>query len=97
MCMELRHHLPCKALHRAQCVRSKVIKNSVLQGDTFGSLLASVQVDTIARHVEKAGIGYKYKGKLPMNILGLVDDIMGIREAGHKVHIMNTILNFKQD
>ena len=73
----------------------KVIKNSVLQGDTFGSLLASVQVDTIARDVEKAGIGYEYKGKLPINILGLVDDIIGISEAGHKAQIMNTILNLK--
>ena len=73
----------------------KVIENSVLQGDTFGSLLASVQVDTIAKDIEEAGIGYKYKEKLPINILGLVDDMIGISEVGHKAQIMNTILNYK--
>ena len=73
----------------------EMIKNSVLQGDTFGSLLASVQVDTIAREVEKAGIGYNYKEELPINILGLVDDLIGVTEAGFKTQIMNTILNLK--
>ena len=71
------------------------IENSVLQGDTFGSLLASVQVDTIAKEVEKANIGYKYKEELPINILGLVDDIIGVTEAGFKAQMMNTILNYK--
>ena len=73
----------------------KIIKNSVLQGDTFGSLLASVQVDTIAKEVEKAGVGYIYKEEIPINILGLVDDIVGVSEAGHKAQMMNIILNTK--
>ena len=68
-----------------------MIENSVLQGDTFGSLLASVQVDAIAKEVEKAGIGYNYKEELPINILGLVDDLIGVTEAGFKTQIMNTI------
>ena len=72
-----------------------IIENSVLQGDTFGSLLASVQVDTIAKEIEKAGVGYNYKEELPINILGLVDDMIGVTEAGYKAQIMNTILNFK--
>ena len=71
------------------------IRNSVLQGDTFGSLLASVQVDTIAKDVEEAGVGLKYKNELPINILGLVDDMIGVSEAGFKAQIMNTILNLK--
>ena len=73
----------------------QIIKNSVLQGDTFGSLLASVQVDSIAQEVEKAGVGYMYKKELPINILGLVDDIVGVTEAGHKAQMMNIILNTK--
>ena len=71
------------------------IRNSVLQGDTFGSLLASVQVDTIAKDVENAGVGYEYKEELPVSILGLVDDIIGVSEAGFKAQVMNTILNTK--
>ena len=71
----------------------QTIRNSVLQGDTFGSLLASVQVDTIAQNVSEAGIGYLYNKELPINILGLVDDMIGVTEAGHKTQIMNTILH----
>jgi hypothetical protein len=48
----------------------------VLQGDTFGSLLASVQVDSIGKHAEKTGLRYLYKGILPVTMLGLVDDII---------------------
>ena len=33
----------------------QVIKNCVLQGDTFGSILASVQVDTIGKECEESG------------------------------------------
>ena len=73
----------------------KVIRNSVLQGDTFGSLLASVQVDTIAKDVKKAGLGYRYKEELEIDILGLVDDIIAVSEAGHKAQMINTILNLK--
>ena len=42
-----------------------------------------------------ANIGYKYKEELPINILGLVDDIIGVTEAGFKAQMMNTILNYK--
>ena len=73
----------------------QTITNSVLQGDTFGSLLASVQVDSIAKDVEKAGVGLKYKDEMVVNILGLVDDMIGVSEVGFKAQIMNTILNFK--
>ena len=73
----------------------KVIRNSVLQGDTFGSLLASVQVDTIAKDLKKAGLGYRYKEELEIDILGLVDDIIAVSEAGHKAQMINTILNLK--
>ena len=86
-------HMAVKS--RGGLTKRQVIRNSVLQGDTFGSLLASVQVDTIARDVEKAGVGYKYKQELPVNILGLVDDMIGVSETGVKAQIMNAILNIK--
>ena len=55
----------------------QVLKNIVLQGDTWGSILASVQVDAIAKDVEEAGLGYRYKQSLEIGILGLVDDLEG--------------------
>ena len=58
------------------------IKNVVLQGETWGSILASVQVDTIGKEIEQSGLGYLYKDILPISLLGLVDDIIGITNPG---------------
>ena len=73
----------------------QVLKNLVLQGDTWGSILASVQVDTIAKDVEEADLGYLYKESLPVSILGLVDDMLGVSEVGFKAQQMNVVLNVK--
>ena len=53
------------------------IKNNVLQGDTWGSLLASVQVDSIGKECEESGYGYMYQDSLQVSLLGLVDDMIG--------------------
>jgi hypothetical protein len=71
------------------------LKNVVLQGDTFGSILASVQVDSIGKEVEEAAYGYKYKDVLTVSLLGLVDDLIGITDAGYKAQQMNAVLNVK--
>ena len=75
----------------------QIFKNIVLQGDTWGSILASVQVDSIAKDIVKAGIGYMYKDNLPISMLGLVDDLIEVTEAGFKTQEMNVILNVKTD
>ena len=36
----------------------QIVKNIVLQGDTWGSILASVQVDSIGKDCMKEGFGY---------------------------------------
>ena len=71
------------------------LKNVVLQGDTIGSILASVQVDSTGKEVEDSGYGYMYQDKLPFSLLGLVDDMIGVTEAGYKAHQMNALLNVK--
>ena len=71
------------------------IKNVVLQGDTWGSLLASVQVDSIGKEVEKTGLGYRYKDVLPVSLLGLVDDLIGVTDVGFKAQQMNAVLNIR--
>ena len=73
----------------------QTIEDVVLQGDTWGSILASVQVDSVAKEVEKTGYGFKYKDILPVSMLGLVDDIIGITAADYKAHQLNTILKVK--
>ena len=71
------------------------IQDVVLQGETWSSMLASVQVDSIAKEVEKEGYGFKYKDILPVSLLGLVDDIIGVTNADHKAVQLNTILKVK--
>ena len=73
----------------------QTIKNSVLQGDTFGSILASVQVDSIGKECMAEGHAYLYKNILPVGFLGLVDDIIGITEAGIAAQKMNAFINIK--
>lgn len=73
----------------------QVIENSVLQGDTWGPILAAVQVDSIAKDIEEANIGYLYKENLQISILGLIDDITGVTDVGYKAQQMNILLNVK--
>ena len=71
------------------------IENVVLQGDTFGSILASVQVDSIGKEVEEMDFSYKYKEALTIGMPGLVDDLIGVTKAGYQAHQMNAVLNVK--
>ena len=71
------------------------VSDIVLQGDTFGSVLASVQVDKIGQDCIDAGYYYLYKNVLPVGFLGLVDDIVGVTEAGFKAQELNAYINVK--
>ena len=73
----------------------QVIKNCVLQGDTFGSILSSVQVDNIGKECIAEGHTYLYKDLLPVGFLGLVDDIIGVTEAGIAAQKLNAFINIK--
>ena len=61
----------------------QTVNNIVLQGDKFGSLLASAQVDKIGQACMEAGYNYLYKNELPIGFLGMIDDIVGVTEAGY--------------
>ena len=52
-------------------------------------------MDNIGQESMKAGHFYLYKDILPIGFLGLVDDIVGITEAGHKAQQLNTFINQK--
>ena len=73
----------------------QTLENIVLQGDTWGSILASVQVDTIGKASQEAGYGIKYKDILPISLLGLVDDTIGVTEAGFRAQQMNVLMNVR--
>ena len=73
----------------------QTVENIVLQGDTWGSILASNQVDIIGKESMEAGYYYLYKNVLPVGFLGFVDDIVGITEAGYKAQQFNAFINVK--
>ena len=73
----------------------QILRNIVLQGDTWGSILASAQVETIGKECIAEGHCYLYKGILPVGFLALVDDIIGVTEAGMKAQMMNAFINTK--
>ena len=73
----------------------QILKNIVLQGDTWGSILASVQVDSIAKDIHESGLGYMFKDTLQVRVLGLVDNLIGVTEAGYQAQQMNVEFNVK--
>ena len=72
-------------------------KEIVLQGDTWGPLMAANQVDTVAKSLleENPEYIYKYKGRIPIGILGMIDDLAGVSESGVKAKQLNSFLNVK--
>ena len=67
----------------------------ILQGDTWSSLLASIQVDKICKEIETSGYGYRYMNSLPISMLALVDDLIGITNADYRAQQMNIAINVK--
>ena len=69
----------------------------VLQGDTWGPLMASNQVDKFGKQLleEEPDYLYKYKGYVPLGVLGMIDDLAGVSESGVKAVQLNSFLNVK--
>ena len=73
----------------------QTVRSTVLQGETWASLIASVQVDSIAKECKNAGYYYKYKNSLSLTSLGLVDDFLGLTEANYQAQQLNALFNVK--
>ena len=67
----------------------------VLQGEVWGPSLASNQVDTFGKEMLDASFMYKYKGYVPVGILGMVDDVAGVSECGKNAKQLNAFINIK--
>ena len=74
-----------------------VLDEVVLQGEVWGPSLASNQVDTFGKEMleEDMSFLYKYKGYIPVPVLGQIDDIIGVTLAGYKSVQLNRFLNVK--
>ena len=66
----------------------------IMQGETFGSLECSVQIDTFGKEclVEKKLL-YQYKGTVGIPPLGMVDDLLCVSNCGLPTILMNSFLN----
>ena len=73
------------------------LTNRIMQGDTWASAMASTQVDSFGKEMlaEEPSFMYKFMGEVPIPILGQVDDIIGVAEAGFKSNQLNAYINVK--
>ena len=71
------------------------ITSSTFQGENWAALLASNQVDTIAKACMREKLFYLYKNKLPISNLSIIDDIICVTEPGVMAAIMNSFMNIK--
>ena len=55
------------------------LSKRIMQGDTFGPVLASCQVDIFGKQMleELPRFMYRFKGEVPIPPLGMVDDLLG--------------------
>ena len=75
--------------------RSKVEK-IICQGDPWGPIQFSVQINGIGREsLEEDLKPFKYKNKVEIPALGMIDDILTISESGYKTSIMNSFITAK--
>ena len=72
------------------------IHKVVIQGDVFGPLLCSKQVDLFAKEcLEDQKYLYRYKNEVPIPPLTMVDDVLCISECGFKTAMVNSYLKCK--
>ena len=74
----------------------KTVRNIVCQGDPWGSMECEGTVDGFGKESLNPELKpYHYKGKVPVPLLGMVDDILAVSESGYKTSKMNGFLNAK--
>ena len=65
-----------------------------MQGDNWASSIASALMVSFGKRVleDEQNFVYKYLDKVSVPLLGMVDDLIGVAEAGYKT---NTFINIK--
>ena len=73
------------------------ITNKTMQGDTWAPVMVSAQVDAFRKEMLESNPTYmfKFKGEVPIPLLGQVDDLLGVAEAGFKSEQLNAFVNKK--
>ena len=72
------------------------IRNVITQGDVFGTILCSKQVDTFGQEcLEQHTYTYSYKDEVEIPPLEMVDDLLCFLECGFQTAMMISYMNFK--
>ena len=72
------------------------IHNVVIQGDVFGPMLCSKQVDLFGKEcLDEEKYTYLYKDKVPIPPLSMVDDLVCVSECGYKTAMLNSYMQCK--
>ena len=72
------------------------ISNVVIQGDVFGPMLCSKQVDLFGKEcLQENKYTYLYKGEVEIPPLSMVDDVICISECGFKSAMINSYMQCK--
>ena len=68
------------------------LEEVVLQGEVWGPSLAANQVDTFGKEMlnENYSFMYRYKGFVPVPVLGQINDVIGVTLAGYKAAQLNS-------
>ena len=74
------------------------VKNVIAQGDVFGPMFCSKQVDTFGQEcLEKGEHTYMYRGKVEIPPLSMVDDVLCVSECGFKTTMSHAFISLKTD
>ena len=68
-----------------------------MHGDTWAPAMAFAQMDSFGKGMilDNPSYMYKFKGEVPIPLLGQVDDLLGVSEAGFKSEPLNAFVNVK--
>ena len=70
------------------------IQNVIMQGTVWGSLCCTTSMDKLGKHVyDHEELIYKYKGKVKIPSLGMVDDILAIQKCSNDAIRINAVIN----
>ena len=68
------------------------LEEVVLQGEVWGPSLAANQVEMLN---ENYSFMYRYKGFVPVPVLGQINDVIGVTLPGYKASQINSYINVK--
>ena len=74
------------------------ITNVIAQGDVFGPMFCSKQVDTFGQEcLDEGKYTYMYRGEVEIPPLSMVDDVLCVSECGFKTSMMHAYISLKTD